>query len=423
MTDAINFEATISSFFLEITKGLGVQKISENKVPFVNFFKLALSGKLSKKKDTLKTRMSVLDDMNNCFSFSENKFAREDIKLVEKKWLGFGDKLRHFGFDYYAEYDDLFTHAKLIDDLFRDLDQKKLSIEGFRQHLSKIDLFLKNNNPDHQFEGEIELLNNRLREMQSLENLTDVTSYFGLLIFSLFAHLDVLSHIYRFPKIEPICLGWLFMKKLDPNFYQVVDGKYERVKKGKGMWTNPSRSFIKLLSVRFTDSDDKKISAHMESVSDFLSRLAANKDIKRESINFYVKRSSEIVKKSNEGKQLYYFDLCWIGSGGEINFDLNEMKSISAKFLTFIRGEYTKPEIRDNLTDSDHLFFCIFMVYQLFQNIYEKQQIKNKDEAFQYGFYLDYWKVFNNKYTANAPQKYETQWPEEIVELASFGII
>ena len=223
-------------------------------------------------------------------------------------------------------------------------------------------------------------------------------SMFGLSLYSLLSHLDILTHRSLFNDIEPICLGWFFQKKLNPKTFQWKDGKFTKISKHKAIWTNPSRSLLTLMATfaALKLDDEKPSTYHGLNFSNYLLNYTGKKE------NF--------IKKANEGFPISYTDFHWLLSD---TVDRNHIQTTNCKrttretinILLNIETEYK----------ANNTLFLLWIIYRFFQNDYESRP---QDTAYMHAIYYEFWEFFSNFYKNKISNALLNQWPTDLQKLA-----
>lgn len=329
------------------------------------------------KNDVLKT----IDKLFNNF-----KLLHSDFEIISKKENNFTNFFRVTRFPRNIAFSLFWDHIQLVDNLNNDLSQ---------QNFNKLNMFLANF-------GSLKIQDQTLgdfwNEAISLNN-SDILSesIFCLSLYSVLSHLDILTHRSLFNDIEPICLGWLFQKKLNPKNFQYKDGKFTKTSKHKAIWTNPSRSLLTLMATfaALKLGDEKPSTCRGLNFSNYLLNYTDKKD------NF--------IRKANEGFPISYTDFIWLLSEKVERTDIR----------TTVPEEITQETINimlngksDYITDN---VFPLWVIYRFFQNDCENRP---KDTAYMHGIYYDFWEFFANFYKKEHSNLILEKWPNDLKELA-----
>jgi hypothetical protein len=309
------------------------------------------------------------------------------MEKIFKNENNFTEFFRIIRFPKDAEFSLFWDHIQLVDNVNNDLNE-----HNFNQLKHFLTSF-----------GPLKIQDNTLvdfwKEAISLNN-SDILSQtvFTLNLYSILSHLDLLTHRLLFNDIEPICLGWLFQKKLNPKNFQCKDGKFTKTSKHKALWTNPSRSLLTLMATfAALKLDDKKPSTCRGlNFSNYLLNYTDKKD------NF--------IRKANEGFPISYTDFIWLLSEKTERNDIQtavskEITQETINILLDVKAEYK----------SYNHMFLIWFIYRFFQNDCESRP---KNEAFMHGIYYEFWELFSDYYKNRISYSESSQWPSDLKELA-----
>ena len=303
-----------------------------------------------------------------------DKFLNNNYKLLNSDLDNFFNKDANFSNFFTVirlprdiEFSLFWDHIQLVDALNNDLNQ---------QNFNKLKMFLANF-------GFLKIQDQTLDDFWNeaiSHNNSEILSQsmFGLSLYSLLSHLDILTHRSLFNDIEPICLGWFFQKKLNPKTFQWKDGKFTKISKHKAIWTNPSRSLLTLMATfaALKLDDEKPSTYHGLNFSNYL-------------LN-YTDKKENFIKKANEGFPISYTDFHWLLSD---TVDRNHIQTTNCKrttretinILLNIETEYK----------ANNTLFLLWIIYRFFQNDYESRP---QDTAYMHAIYYEFWEFFSNFY-------------------------
>ena len=314
--------------------------------------------------------------------FKTKLLLPEAEQLFQTK-INFEIFLKLMGFPQNDQFSQFWQHIQVVDQINRQIETNQLNQKDFDQLEQFFNKF-----------GELYLNDQTLANVwQEFISHHDRQAGFngllGLLIFSVFAHLDILLHQWIFDDIEPICLGWLFSKKLNSRNYHWPAGKPQKINQHKGTWTNPSRALVTLIAVylKFKSNDKMLVSTYgLEVVATFLGE--------RDKYG----RKGNFIKKANEGNSITYAKCLWLLSDKDKKTDIFD-EPMQQKSLGILKKEAIP---------------FLWLVYYLFQIDYESRP---KNQAFLHGFYYEFWELFRCFYQKGQPRP-STQWPDDLIKLA-----
>lgn len=327
--------------------------------------------------------LKTLDKLLN----SNFKLLNSDVEEFSNKEASFTNFFKVIRFPRDIEFSLFWDHIQLVDNLNSDLNQ---------QNFNKLNIFLANFGS---LKIQDQTLDDFWEEACNIKNLEILPqAIFKLSIYSIFSHLDILVHRLLFKDIEPICLGWLFQKKLNPRNFQWKDGKFNRINNHKGIWTNPSRSLLTLMATFAAIKLDNAYpcTSHGLNFSDYLMS--------------YTDRKENFIKKANEGFPISYTDFLWLLS-----------EETNRKDILAVSSKETVKETMNILLNTEHKYeannylFFLWIIYRFFQNDCESRP---KDTAFMHGIYYDFWEFFSNFYENRSSNSMPNQWPTDLQKLA-----
>lgn len=323
-----------------------------------------------------------------------DKFLNNNYKLLNSDLDNFFNKDANFSNFFTVirlprdiEFSLFWDHIQLVDALNNDLNQ---------QNFNKLKMFLANF-------GFLKIQDQTLDDFWNeaiSHNNSEILSQsmFGLSLYSLLSHLDILTHRSLFNDIEPICLGWFFQKKLNPKTFQWKDSKFTKISKHKAIWTNPSRSLLTLMATfaALKLDDEKPSTYHGLNFSNYL-------------LN-YTDKKENFIKKANEGFPISYTDFHWLLSD---TVDRNHIQTTNCKrttretinILLNIETEYK----------ANNTLFLLWIIYRFFQNDYESRP---QDTAYMHAIYYEFWEFFSNFYKNKISNALLNQWPTDLQKLA-----
>lgn len=319
--------------------------------------------------------------------FNNLNLLNNDIEEITKHKINFTEFFRVIRFSNEAKFSLFWEHIQLVDDLNNDLNQ---------QNFNKLKIFFSNL-------GSLKIQDHTLddfwKESISL-NDPDILAQtvFGLSLYSVLAHLDILAHQLLFSDIEPICLGWIFQKKLNSRNFQWENEKFNRINRHKGIWTNPSRSLLTLMATfaAIKLSPEEPSTSRGLNFSNYLMN--------------YTEKKESFIKKANEGLPISYTDLLWLLSEKSDRKDICivSFKEIFKETMNILQNKESKYEANNYL-------FLLWVVYRYFQNDCESRP---KDTAYMHGIYFEFWEFFSNYYKSKSSNLLLKQWPSDLKELA-----
>lgn len=301
-------------------------------------------------------------------------------------------KLMRFPLD--ERFSQFWQHLQIVDQIIRQIENDQLNQEDIEQ----LELLF------NQF-GALSLNDQILASVwQEVISHNDrqaaLNGLLGLLIFSVFAHLDILVHQWIFDNIEPICLGWLFSKKLHPRNYQWKNKKPQKINQHKGTWTNPSRSLMTLIAIFASLKLDKQYPERIYGLN-FADYLLSHSDQK-----------DNFIKKANEGHCISYAEFLWLLSDKDKKTDIFDFnffnKQVHQETLAILIKQPT------SYAENKQPFLFLWLVYYLFQIDYENRP---KNQAALHGYYYEFWELFSSFYQRNQLPT-SNQWPEDLVKMA-----
>lgn len=340
-----------------------------------------------------KQKNQVLKLWDNLFS-SEQKLLLPEADQLFQTNINFEIFFKLMRFPLDARFLQFWQHLQIVDQINQQMENDQLNQQAFEQLEQFFSQFGALSLNDQNFATvwqEIISHNDRQAALNSL---------LGLLIFSVFAHLDILVHQWIFDNIEPICLGWLFSKKLHPRNYQWQDGKPQKINQHKGTWTNPSRSLMTLMATFASLKLDKQYpeSIYGLNFADYLLSHTEQKD------NF--------IKKANEGNSISYTEFLWLLSDTDKKTDVFNFHHTDSQVQQETQAILKQQPILYAENKNPILF--IWLIYHLFQMDYENQP---KNQAFLHGYYYEFWELFSSFYQRNQSPCIN-QWPEDLVKMA-----
>ncbi|WP_180010766.1 hypothetical protein [Acinetobacter sp. YH12235] len=319
--------------------------------------------------------------------FNNLRILHSDMEKISEKEGSFTEFFRIIRFPIKVEFSLFWNHIQLVDNLINDLNEYNFNkLKNFLTNLGSLKI-------------KDQTLDDFWKEAISL-NDSDIFSktVFSLSLYSILSHLDLLTHRSLFKDIEPICLGWLFQKKLNPKKYQWKDGKVYNISNHKAIWTNPSRSLLTLIATfaAIKLDDEKPFTCHGLNLSDYL-------------LN-HTEKKEHFIKKANEGFPISYTDFLWLLSD---KVDRNDIQTAASKeiaqetinILLNTEAEY----------ESGDCLFSLWIIYRFFQNDCESRP---KDTAFMHGIYYEFWEFFSNFYKNKSSNSLPNQWPTDLQKLA-----
>jgi len=330
------------------------------------------------KNVVLKTTDKLLNNFRILYS---------DMEKISKNENNFTEFFRVARCPKDAEFSLFWNHIQLVDNFNNDLNE---------HNFNELKKFLTSFGS---FKIQDQTLDDFWKEAISLNN-ADILSQavFTFSLYSILSHLDLLTHRLLFNDIEPICLGWLFQKKLNPKNFQCKGGKITKTSKHKALWTNPSRSLLTLMATfaALKLDDEKPSTCRGLNFSNYLLNYTDKKD------NF--------IRKANEGVPISYTDFIWLLSERVERNDIQTAvsKEITQETINILLN--TKAEYK-----SCNHTFLIWFIYRFFQNDYESRP---KNEAFMHGIYYEFWELFSDYYKNKSSYSKSSQWPSDLKELA-----
>ncbi len=315
------------------------------------------------------------------------KLLNNDLDVIFSKDQNFNDFFRITRLPKDDSFSLFWDHIQLVDALNNDLNKK--NFKNLQIFLAKF--------------GSLKIQDQTLdvfwSEAISQKN-SDILaqSVFGLSLYSLLSHLDILTHRSIFKEIEPICLGWFFQKKLNAKTFEWQEGKITKISKHKAVWTNPSRSLLTLMATfaALNLDDERPSTCHGLNFSNYL-------------LN-YTERKENFIKKANEGFSITYTDFLWLLSD-TVERDESEVdncKRTSQETINILLNRET--EYKPNNT-----LFLLWIVYRFFQNDYESRP---ENTAYMHGIYYEFWELFSNFYKKSGSNTLTSQWPMDLQKLA-----
>lgn len=337
---------------------------------------------------TQNQKNAVLKTTDKLFNI---RILHSDMEKISKKESNFTEFFRVMRFSRDVEFSLFWDHIQLVDNLNNNLNQ---------HNFNKLKHFLTTF-------GSLKLQDRTLddfwNEAISLNN-SDILSQtvFGLSLYSILAHLDLLTHHLLFNDLEPICLGWLFQKKLNPKKYQWQDGKFHQMNNHKAKWTNPSRSLLTLMATfsAIKLDDEEPSTCHGLNFADNLPN--------------YTDKKENFIKKANEGFPISYTDFLWLLSD---EVDRNDIQTATSKEIaqeTMNILLNTEAEYK-----ASNYLFLLWVIYRFFQNDYESRP---KNTAYMHGIYYEFWEFFSDFYKSKSSNSVLNQWPTDFKKLAQPSI-
>lgn len=336
---------------------------------------------------------------------NQNKLLLDDIEDVLQGTLSLEVFFKLLRFPTSKNFSYFWDHLALVDRLNQKIETNQFTQQDF----SQLEQFLQ------QF-GELTIDEQSLSDLrQEIIGHADRQEAFngllGLLIFSIFAHLDILVHLWVFDEIEPICLGWLFSKKLNPKNYQWQDGKYQKINKHKGQWTNPSRSLFALIATRVFF----KVNGYMPRTIyglDLANLLYSNKLSDDYAIYDKDGKKGIFIKKAKEGNFITYAECLWLLSDEDKKTDIFDFhffdSQVQQETLSILKQQ---PIL---YAENEERILFIWLIYYLFQHDFEQRP---KQQAYVHGYYYEFWELFKYFYQPEH-QQFQHQWTEDLIELA-----
>lgn len=320
----------------------------------------------------------------------KTKLLLPEAEQLFQTEINFEIFLKLMGFPQNDQFSQFWQHIQVVDQINRQIETNQLNQKDFNQLEHFFNKF-----------GELYLNDQTLASVwQEFISHHDCQAAFngllGLLIFSVFAHLDILVHQWIFDDIEPICLGWLFSKKLHPRNYQWQNGKYQKINKHKGIWVSPSRSLMILIAVNIFFTTNNKMPETIYGLD--LAKLLYNSNLPSDQVNDKCGKKGIFIKKANEGNSITYAECLWLLSDKDKKTDIFD-EPMQQKSLGILKKEAIP---------------FLWLVYYLFQIDYESRP---KNQAFLHGFYYEFWELFRCFYQKEQPRP-TTQWPDDLVKLA-----
>lgn len=315
------------------------------------------------------------------------KLLNNDLDVIFSKDQNFNDFFRITRLPRDDSFSLFWDHIQLVDALNNDLNKK---------NFNNLQIFLANFGPLKIQDQTLDAFWNEAISQKNSDILAQ--SVFGLSLYSLLSHLDILIHHSIFKEIEPICLGWFFQKKLNPKTFQWKDGKFTKISKHKGVWTNPSRSLMTLIATfAALNLDDEKLSScYGVNFSNYL-------------LN-YTEKKENFIKKANEGSSITYTDFLWLLSDNveRDEIEVNNCKRTSQETINILLNRETEYK-------SNNILFLLWIVYRFFQNDYESRP---ENTAYMHGIYYEFWEFFYDFYKKTGSNTLTTQWPTDLKKLA-----
>lgn len=380
----------ISNFLFRLVLGIDDQLLS-----FIN-----KEAKLFRSFDDLefaalnqKQKNQFLKSWDRLFS-SKPKLLLPEAEKIFQTEINFEIFFKFMRFPLDERFLQFWQHLQIVDQINQQIENDSLNQEDFEQldqFFSQFGALTLNDQTFASIWQEVISHNDRQAALNSL---------LGLLIFSVFAHLDILVHQWIFDNIEPICLGWLFSKKLHPRNYQWQDGKPQKINQHKGAWTNPCRSLMTLMATFASLKLDKQYpeSIYGLNFADYLLSHTEQKD------NF--------IKKANEGNSISYTEFLWLLSDTDKKTDVFNFHHTDSQVQQETQAILKQQPILYAENKNPILF--IWLIYHLFQMDYENQP---KNQAFLHGYYYEFWELFSSFYQRNQSPCIN-QWPEDLVKMA-----
>ena len=315
------------------------------------------------------------------------KLLNNDLDVIFSKDQNFNDFFRITRLPKDDSFSLFWDHIQLVDALNNDLNKK--NFKNLQIFLAKFgSLKIQDQTLDVFWSEAISQKNSNILAQ----------SVFGLSLYSLLSHLDILTHRSIFKEIEPICLGWFFQKKLNTKTFEWQEGKITKISKHKAVWTNPSRSLLTLIATfaALNLDDEKPSTCHGLNFSNYL-------------LN-YTERKENFIKKANEGFSITYTDFLWLLSDivERDEMQVNNCKRTSQETINILLNRET--EYKPN-----NILFLLWIVYRFFQNDYESRP---EDTAYMHGIYYEFWEFFSNFYKKSGSNTLTSQWPMDLQKLA-----
>ena len=315
------------------------------------------------------------------------KLLNNDLDVLFNKGTSFNDFFKITRLPRDDSFSLFWDHIQLVDALNNDLNQ---------QNFNNLQIFLANFGALKIQDQTLDVFWNEAISLKNSDILAQ--SVFGLSLYSLLSHLDILIHRSIFQEIEPICLGWFFQKKLNPKTFQWKDGKMIKISKHKAIWTNPSRSLLTLMATfaALNLDDEKPLTCHGLNFSNYL-------------LN-YTERKENFIKKANEGFSITYTDFHWLLSDtvDRDEIHINNCKRSSRETLNILLNRETQYK-------SNNTLFLLWLVYRFFQNDYESRP---EGTAYMHGIYYEFWDFFSDFYAKTGSNTLTSQWPTDLQKLA-----
>ncbi len=389
----ITFKISLD-FDLKLKRKMSNAKKSLTNIPIDNY----LLSKREKNKI-----LSVFDSVG----LSQQIKSYDEVKKFNNVFFGFSLFLRLNRFHIFKKFDLLLKHAHLVDLLCEVADSTDSTDEDIQRCIDNLEKFF-NDFGEMTPSPELNDVLSRCRNCSLTQNKDVLDPYFAYLIFSIFAHLDVIIHYSAFPSIEPICLGWLFMKKIDPNKW---DQNGAAKNQHKAMWTNPGRSLIKLMTAFVSFHKNNQVmpkKLYGLNLLDILGSCESDEDDKR----------ANLIKFVQEGRKLSFAEFSWILNDEKLSLDLSDVSNeIKLETLNILKGLDS-----DQNKESDSMGFNnligIWLVYWFFQFLYERQEDSNKNQATYHGYYYNLWELFSQHYGKKREAGPKFKWSQELIELA-----
>lgn len=346
--------------------------------------KIAHLGNIDFSDLTKKQKNDVLKTIDKLFN--NFRILHSDMEKISKNESSLTKFFRVMRFPNDAEFSLFWDHIQLVDNLNNDLNEHNFNqLKHFLTNFGSLKI-------------QDQTLDDFWKEAISLNNF-DVLSQtvFGLSLYSILSHLDLLTHRLLFNDIEPICLGWLFQKKLNPKHFQYTNGEFTKTTKHKAIWTNPSRSLLTLMATfaALKLADEKPSTCRGLNFSNYLLNYTDKKD------NF--------IKKANEGFPMCYTDFIWLLS------EKAERNDIQTAFSEEITEETIKIMLNGKSGYIANNLFPLWVIYRFFQNDCENRP---NNTAYMHGIYYDFWEFFANFYKKEESTFILEKWPNDLKELA-----
>lgn len=251
-------------------------------------------------------------------------------------------------------------------------------------------------------------------ESDELHVNMNAESFYMHLLLSFVAHLDAYFHYHECSSsVNPISLGHLFQKKLDPNKlqYDAETDKFISLCKKGSLFTRTSRTFLQWSQTWLYFQQYEDMPKTTRGISG---------EIKWPAINDPEGKREYYIRRTSEGKWITLTDLYWL-LGIEDRTDEKSRKALHLRQNNMVK--YLKNTDIKALEGFDHNFVgLIWLVYAFFQILYEKSEKSDSNSYITYDDYYDIWESITDHYESKVSENIKNdriEWPDYLKKQAT----